>query len=345
MGAAWAMSRAPELLSIGRDIMVSEHTYQPDQLELSATPCVRNIVCAKTLKGDPHCVDSPKAVENEKGALEAKLKPIKKKTKGKGLIGAWDQDSSESEGEEKVSVCFMALESQVQCSPSNFSSFIDYDDPNSMLIEMYDELKKISKKNKEFKNKIDDLLNKNSKLSSENKTLLESLEVLKNKKDFSNKEFQKLVLENKNLCEKVLSLEKYMVDYNDLKNDLTMCIEKFTKRKENFEKLLGSQRSPFDKNGEKLMKKEEVAKVEEVEREKVKEATNFEEWTRKRRKIAPEYKVDLSDIEVNELYNLEMIYEFYANLHKGRAQKQGNITYQWVTSRAGSKGIYFDYRM
>lgn len=40
MGAAWAMSRAPELLSIGRDIMVSEHTYQPDQLELSATPCV-----------------------------------------------------------------------------------------------------------------------------------------------------------------------------------------------------------------------------------------------------------------------------------------------------------------
>ncbi|KAI5653780.1 hypothetical protein M9H77_30967 [Catharanthus roseus] len=125
----------------------------------------------------------------------------------KGLIGAWDQDSSESEGEEKDNMYFMALESEVQSSPSNFSSFIidddDDDDPNSMLIEMYDELKKIFKRNKELKNKIDDLLNENSKLICENKTR-ESLEVLKNEKDFSNKEFQNLVLENKNLCEKFL---------------------------------------------------------------------------------------------------------------------------------------------
>ncbi|KAI5661782.1 hypothetical protein M9H77_21105 [Catharanthus roseus] len=41
--------------------------------------------------------------------------------------------------------------------------------------------------------------------------------IKKRRKDFSNKEFQKIVLENKNLCEKVLSLEKCMVDYNDLK--------------------------------------------------------------------------------------------------------------------------------
>ncbi|KAI5672333.1 hypothetical protein M9H77_12697 [Catharanthus roseus] len=85
-----------------------------------------------------------------------------------------------------------------------------------------------------------------------------------------------------------------------------------------------------------------------------KEAANFEEWTRKRRKIAPGHRVDLFDIEgmeiipnlyedigwgplltVNELYYLEIIYEFYSNLHKGRVQKQGNITYQWVTSRVG----------
>ncbi|KAI5648559.1 hypothetical protein M9H77_34564 [Catharanthus roseus] len=115
----------------------------------------------------------------------------------------------------------MALESEVQSSPSNFSSFIDNDDdddyPNSMLIEIYDELKQISKRNKKLINKIDDLLNENAKLVCENKTLLESLEVLKNEKDFSSKEFHKLILENKNLCEKVLSFEKYMVDYNDLK--------------------------------------------------------------------------------------------------------------------------------
>ncbi|KAI5648593.1 hypothetical protein M9H77_34598 [Catharanthus roseus] len=95
----------------------------------------------------------------EKEALKAKLEAIKKKKKGKGLIGAWDQDSSESEGEEKANMCFMTLENEVQSSSSNFSSLIDDDDdPNSMLIEMYDELKKISKRNKELKNKIDDLL-------------------------------------------------------------------------------------------------------------------------------------------------------------------------------------------
>ncbi|KAI5653001.1 hypothetical protein M9H77_30188 [Catharanthus roseus] len=86
--------------------------------------------------------DCPKAIEKEKGALEAKLEAIKKKKKGKGLIGAWDQDSSESEGEEKAKLFFMVLESEVPSSPSNFSSSDDDDDddddddPNSMLVEM-----------------------------------------------------------------------------------------------------------------------------------------------------------------------------------------------------------------
>ncbi|KAI5671150.1 hypothetical protein M9H77_11514 [Catharanthus roseus] len=38
----------------------------------------------------------PKAIEKEKGALEAKLEALKKKKKGKGLIGSWDQDLSEN---------------------------------------------------------------------------------------------------------------------------------------------------------------------------------------------------------------------------------------------------------
>ncbi|KAI5677591.1 hypothetical protein M9H77_08541 [Catharanthus roseus] len=45
--------------------------------------------------------DCPKAIEKEKGVLEARPEALKKKKKGKGLIGNWDQDSSESEGEEK----------------------------------------------------------------------------------------------------------------------------------------------------------------------------------------------------------------------------------------------------
>ncbi|KAI5672742.1 hypothetical protein M9H77_13106 [Catharanthus roseus] len=201
----------------------------------------------------------PKVIRKEKGALEAKLEALKKKKKGKGLIGAWDQDSSESEGEEKANLCFMTLENEVQYSLSNLSNLVDDndDDLTSLLIEMYHELEKITKKNKELKNKMDNLSNENSKLVCENKTLFESLEILKKEKDFSKLEFQKLALENKKLCEKVLSLEKCMVDYNDLKkkvSDLTLCVEKFTKGKgkENFEKLIGSQRSPFDKNAKRM---------------------------------------------------------------------------------------------
>ncbi|KAI5681373.1 hypothetical protein M9H77_02600 [Catharanthus roseus] len=58
--------------------------------------------CDSALEITDHLVaDCPKAIEKEKGALEAKLEALKKKKKGKGLIGTWDHDSSESEGEEK----------------------------------------------------------------------------------------------------------------------------------------------------------------------------------------------------------------------------------------------------
>ncbi|KAI5668211.1 hypothetical protein M9H77_18064 [Catharanthus roseus] len=60
----------------------------------------------------------------------------------------------------------MALENEVQSSPSNISNLVndDNDDLNSLLIEMYHELEKITKKNKELKNKIDSLSNENLKL-------------------------------------------------------------------------------------------------------------------------------------------------------------------------------------
>ncbi|KAI5671618.1 hypothetical protein M9H77_11982 [Catharanthus roseus] len=120
----------------------------------------------------------------------------------------------------------MAIENEVHSSPPNLSNHVDDndDDLNSLLIEMYHELEKITKKKKELKNKIDNLSNENSKLVCENKTLLESLEVVKKESDSSKLEFQKLILENKDLCEKVFSLKKCMVDYDDLKKkgDLAM---------------------------------------------------------------------------------------------------------------------------
>ncbi|KAI5681551.1 hypothetical protein M9H77_02779 [Catharanthus roseus] len=96
----------------------------------------------------------------------------------------------------------------------------------------------------------------------------------------------------------------------------------------------------------------------------VKEARNFEEWTRKRRKIAPGHRVDLNDMEgieiipnlfneigwvplltVKELFYPDIIYEFYANLNKGRFQRVGNITHKWVLSRVDGRDISFDDRL
>ncbi|KAI5662960.1 hypothetical protein M9H77_22283 [Catharanthus roseus] len=82
---------------------------------------------------------------------------------------------------------------------------------------MYDECKKITKRNKDLKSKTQFLLDENSRLICENKAILESLEVLKKEKECSNDDFQKLVLENKNLCEKIFFLEKCLIDYDFLK--------------------------------------------------------------------------------------------------------------------------------
>ncbi|KAI5654030.1 hypothetical protein M9H77_31217 [Catharanthus roseus] len=94
--------------------------------------------CFEYSSTDHLVADCLKVIEKEKGALEEKLETLKKKKKGKGLIGAWDQDTSESEGDEKGNICFMPMENEVQSSPSNSFSLIDdnYDvDPSSMLIE------------------------------------------------------------------------------------------------------------------------------------------------------------------------------------------------------------------
>ncbi|KAI5665956.1 hypothetical protein M9H77_15809 [Catharanthus roseus] len=48
---------------------------------------------------------------------------------------------------------------------------------------------------------------------------------------------------------------------------------------------------------------------------------------------------------VNELYYVEMIYEFYANLHKGRIERVDNIPHQWVLTRIGGRDIAFDDRL
>ncbi|KAI5683090.1 hypothetical protein M9H77_04318 [Catharanthus roseus] len=92
----------------------------------------------------------------------------------------------------------------------------------------------------------------------------------------------------------------------------------------------------------------------------VKAAANYEDWIKKKRKISPGHRVDLSDMAgmeiipahfqdigwgslliVNELFYPMMLYEFYANLQRGRIQAGGNV----VTSRVNGKNIAFDDRL
>ncbi|KAI5668056.1 hypothetical protein M9H77_17909 [Catharanthus roseus] len=91
----------------------------------------------------------------------------------------------------------------------------------------------------------------------------------------------------------------------------------------------------------------------------VQATANYEDWTQKKRKIAPGHRVDLSDMGgmeiilapfqdigwgslliVNELFYHMMLYEFYAN-QRGRAQSGGNVD----TSRVKGKNIDFDDRL
>ncbi|KAI5653647.1 hypothetical protein M9H77_30834 [Catharanthus roseus] len=48
---------------------------------------------------------------------------------------------------------------------------------------------------------------------------------------------------------------------------------------------------------------------------------------------------------VNELYYVDMIYEFYANLHKGRIEKVDNVSHQWIVTKIGGRDIAFDDRL
>ncbi|KAI5676106.1 hypothetical protein M9H77_07056 [Catharanthus roseus] len=50
-------------------------------------------------------------------------------------------------------------------------------------------------------------------------------------------------------------------------------------------------------------------------------------------------------IIINELFYPEMIYEFYANLHKGRIERVDNATFKWVESRIGGRDIAFDDKL
>ncbi|KAI5668786.1 hypothetical protein M9H77_18639 [Catharanthus roseus] len=87
---------------------------------------------------------------------------------------------------------------------------------------------------------------------------------------------------------------------------------------------------------------------------------NYEDWTQKKRKIAPGHRVNLSNMRSMEIISAlfhdidwgcllivsksfypMMLYEFYANLQRGRTQSGGNV----ITSRVNGKNIVFDDKL
>ncbi|KAI5676566.1 hypothetical protein M9H77_07516 [Catharanthus roseus] len=57
----------------------------------------------------------------------------------------------------------------------------------------------------------------------------------------------------------------------------------------------------------------------------VKEATNFEEWTKKRRKIAPGHRVDLNDMEVGDHIGPRKIYNQHTFKRMGFAKNEEGL--------------------
>lgn len=70
----------------------------------------------------------------------------------------WDEENR-SEEEESVNVCFMAIDNEVFYTPSDIFSCDEFeDDHHKRLSNMYEELKKVSIKNKDLKSNFHSLL-------------------------------------------------------------------------------------------------------------------------------------------------------------------------------------------
>ncbi|KAI5673079.1 hypothetical protein M9H77_13443 [Catharanthus roseus] len=86
------------------------------------------------------------------------------------------------------------------------------------------------------------------------------------------------------------------------------------------------------------MKNEVVVEVEGQEKEKAKE------WQLRLLQVTDLIYLTCKVWKLSLIFLKILVYEFYANLHKGITQKQGNITYQWVTSRCFDPNLYSERR-
>jgi hypothetical protein len=170
-----------------------------------------------------------------KNKSKVEEKPKKKFFKKKAFEAQWDDSDSSSEEEtseeEVANMCFMAhlQESDEQVSDFTFEELLD------AFQELYEESRKLGSKNKMLKTE-------NASLISQNDSLQKEISILK-------KENNDLISDFKMVDDQTKGLKSEVSTLREKTSDLMQTVLRFTKGKENFEKLLSSQKVSFYRTG------------------------------------------------------------------------------------------------
>ncbi|XP_060960663.1 uncharacterized protein LOC133031227 [Cannabis sativa] len=164
--------------------------------------------------------------------------PLRKRNRRRAMVATWsesEKESSEDEQHEIANTCFMAIDDKVS-NPDHSSDFESESDDDALDMS-YDEL---SKSFNDLFVDFEKLLAKNSTQRKKISLLLEEVEALKVKEN-------EFLIETQ--CKKCSLFEKDVVNLKAKIDDLNKVVYNFTKGKENFEMMLGSQKCAFSKSG------------------------------------------------------------------------------------------------
>ncbi|XP_060969534.1 uncharacterized protein LOC133036805 [Cannabis sativa] len=157
--------------------------------------------------------------------------PLRKRSRRRAMMATWsesEKESSEDEQHEIANTCFMAIDDKVS-NPNHTCDFESESDDDALDMS-YEEL---SKSFNDLLVDFEKLLAKNSTQRKKISLLLEEVEALKVKENAFLIETQ---------CKKCSLFEKDVVNLKAKIDDLNKVVYNFTKGKENFEMMLGSQK-------------------------------------------------------------------------------------------------------
>ncbi|XP_030478156.2 uncharacterized protein LOC115695214 [Cannabis sativa] len=164
--------------------------------------------------------------------------PLRKRNRRRAMVATWsesEKESSEDEQHEITNTCFMAIDDKVS-NPNHTSDFESESDDDALDMS-YDELSK----------SFNDLLVDFEKLLAKNSTQRKKINLLLEEVEALNVKENEFLIETQ--CKKCSLFEKDVVNLKAKIDDLNKVVYNFTKGKENFEMMLGSQKCAFSKSG------------------------------------------------------------------------------------------------